>query len=135
MSAIYLASRFSRRVELLEYRTWLEGHGHTVVSRWLDNHEEVGIDNLDALTPEERFTHPEAQRFAVTDVEDVERADWLISFTGRGGSGGRHVEFGIAVARGIRLTNVGPLDHVFHNLPSVERFPDWDRFVAAQVQP
>ena len=39
--------------------------------------------------------------------------------------GGRHVEFGLAVADEKRIILVGPRENVFHFLPVVENFRDW----------
>jgi len=36
--------------------------------------------------------------------------------------GGRHVEFGLALAWGKRLMIVGPRENVFHCLPQVEQY-------------
>lgn len=74
----------------------------------------------------------EAQRreFAQHDWDDVMAADVVISFTEQprtaGGSrGGRHVEFGAALAAGKRCIVVGWRENVFHCLPQVEFFPTW----------
>lgn len=37
--------------------------------------------------------------------------------------GGRHVEFGVAVASCKRLVVIGPRENIFHHLPRVEVFP------------
>jgi len=86
----------------------------------------------------------QAVLFAQDDVDDVEGlldADVVVSFTSepRSGAtrGGRHVEFGIALAlrffgKGVpRLYIVGPLENVFHAPPEVDRrFDEWDGFLA-----
>ena len=66
---------------------------------------------------------------AAEDLEDVLRADCLVSFTEEPAAGvawaargGRHVEFGIALAMGKRLCVVGPRENIFHHLPRVEVF-------------
>ena len=45
--------------------------------------------------------------------------------------GGRHVEFGLALAAGKRLCIVGPRENIFHFLPRVEVFRSTDDLVGA----
>jgi hypothetical protein len=125
---VYLCSRYSRRDELLSVRGELQRLGHTVTSRWLDTEwnetEQEGQVYSSAAPPEYR------EQYAVTDVEDVLAADCLVAFTEQprsGGRGGRHVEYGIALATGKRLIVVGPRENLFHHHPSVEHFASmWD---------
>jgi len=114
--SIYLASKFRRCEEMAEYADELRELGYEVTSRWITQHGGPGLSLDDPRFPQ----------FALDDVEDVRRADTLISFTaGGGGRGGRHAEFGMGVAFGKRLILVGPVEHVFHTLPQVERVDLW----------
>ena len=45
--------------------------------------------------------------------------------------GGRHAEFGIALALGKRVIVIGPRENVFHALPAVERYESWAAFRAS----
>jgi hypothetical protein len=121
---IYLAARYSRREELCRYRESLRSLGYRVTSRWLDGGHELDERGLST-----EAGAVERARFAREDYLDVSCADILISFTemprSGNGRGGRHVEFGIALARGMRVLVVGPRENVFHCLPEVEVFPDW----------
>lgn len=45
--------------------------------------------------------------------------------------GGRHVEFGMALAWGLRLIVIGQRENVFHCLPQVERYDTWDDFLSS----
>ena len=124
MARIYLAGRYSRREELCEVRDYLTARDHQVVARWLDgNHQlvERGIST--------EAGDAERARFAREDWEDMAAADWVISFTesprAAPSRGGRHVEFGGALALRKRCIIVGPRENVFHHLPQVEWFPDW----------
>ncbi len=45
---IYLAARYSRRLELLTYREQLVGMGHEVTSSWLDT--EWGSETVGTLS-------------------------------------------------------------------------------------
>jgi hypothetical protein len=125
-SRIYLAARYSRRQELLDYALELQERGYEITSTWIDGHHETrpGID--DDATDVERAT------WAAEDVSDVRRADWLVSFTEQErGRGGRHVEFGMALAWGQRLVLIGAnREHVFHCLPDVLQFDTWVAFLA-----
>lgn len=128
---IYLAARYSRHPEMRGVRDVLEALGCEVTSRWIDMHggvltQSIGPGRLNA-DPER------ACPFAEADLDDLRLADTVISFTSAdgGGKGGRHVEFGVAVGLGKRLVLVGPREHVFHTLPSIEWHPDWAHLVQA----
>jgi hypothetical protein len=109
---IYIASRYDRRFEMLGVAATLMRAGHDVTSRWIEG----------------RGGDPELVA-ALEDLADVARADCLVSFTeepNRGvawaARGGRHVEFGVAVALQKRLCVVGPRENIFHHLPRVETY-------------
>ncbi|HLK90206.1 MAG TPA: hypothetical protein VKZ18_09950 [Polyangia bacterium] len=117
---IYIASRYDRRFEMLGVTAVLMRAGHVVTSRWIEG----------------RGDGPEVA--AAEDLEDVLRADCLVSFTEEPAAGvawsargGRHVEFGLAVAAGKRLCIVGPRENIFHFLPRVEVFRSTDDLVVA----
>lgn len=120
---VYLASRFSRIEELRGYKAELEAEGVTVTSRWLlGGHEWVGTDDDDIPVSE-------LARFAAEDLEDLEAADVLVCFTEppRSGParGGRHVEFGWALAQGKPIIVCGYRENVFYCLPAVTFVEDW----------
>ena len=122
--SIYLAARYSRREELCEYRSALRALGYQVTSRWLNGNHQIDDAGLSAETKQE-----ERVRFACEDWADLERADACINFTesprGTNSRGGRHVEFGGALALGKRCIVVGPRENVFHCLPNVEIYGTW----------
>ena len=72
------------------------------------------------------------------DWEDVSTADVVISFTepprSTANRGGRHVEFGIALARNARVIVVGYRENIFHWLPQVEFVKTWDNAVLAMMR-
>ena len=109
---IYLAAPFSASHQVeTGYAQDLIKWGHTVVSQW---HHNVPLEDLGQA--------------ARRDLEDILWADILILLTElRPGTnkGGRHVEFGFALARNKRVMVVGPRQHLFHYLPNVETFPTW----------
>ena len=117
---IYIASRYDRRFEMLGVTGVLMRAGHVVTSRWIEG----------------RGDGPEVA--AAEDLEDVLRADCLVSFTEEpavgvawSARGGRHVEFGLALAAGKRLCVVGPRENIFHFLPRVEVFRSTDDLISA----
>jgi hypothetical protein len=97
--------------------------GYTVTSRWIDMH---GGKYPSSFTPEILNSDPDyCGTLGRHDVEDVQAADVVISFTGGGGKGGRHVEFGIGLALDKEMIVVGPREHIFHTLPQVQHFDTW----------
>jgi hypothetical protein len=115
----YLAARYDRRVELCGYREQLLSIGATVTSRWLDFRKK----------PSWSF------RIARDDCEDLMAADSVIIFTEVPNTilatGGRHVEFGFALAHGKRMIIVGPRENVFHYLlPDSQIFATWNKAFA-----
>jgi hypothetical protein len=133
---VYLAAAFERQGELCGYRDDCRAAGLRVTSRWLD------LAGEEALNP---------GAAAETCVIDLLAADTLVSFTDPVGvypRGGRHVELGIALGITLvsaepltyfrhryRLVVVGPIEHVFHAWPDVERFDTWPAALAALGTP
>jgi len=119
---VYLASTYSRHLEMQEIRRFLSHFGIEVTSRWINGDHTLETDEL--------LGSAIAHRFAEEDLQDLQDADTIISFTGTGnrGRGGRHVEFGYALAIGKRLLIVGSLENVFHCLPVVEWFETIEQF-------
>lgn len=123
----YLASRYTRREELLQYAKVLQlQHSWVVTSRWLLGHHERDSTNLADL-----------QLWAEEDYEDVLSCDTLIAFTETDTTysrGGRHVEFGMALGYGKALIVIGPRENVFHNLPQVEHYDSFYQFERHLIQ-
>lgn len=141
----YFASRYSRNAELREYRDQITDAipGTVVTSRWIDCH---GGELAVSYTPDMLAADPEAcWKHGQADLEDLSDSTAIVSFTGPGGKGGRHVEHGIAIAYAdngpwlapnaaqYRLIVVGPREHIFHCHPATEVYPTWDAFLAAEV--
>lgn len=145
---IYLAARYSRREELAAHRTELEALGHTVQARWLNGEHQLADDGTpigetgaalvegtlrsgEMLSEHERSERAATlrARFALDDWEDVNAAECVISFTepprSKPNRGGRHVEYGIALANKARVIVVGHRENIFHWLPQVEFFENW----------
>lgn len=129
----YFASRYSRHPELRGYRGELLAAlpGATVTSRWIDCHD----DELESsFSPEALNANPSGcWKYGAHDIEDLEASDTLVSFTGPGGKGGRHIEHGYAMALGRRIVIVGAREHIFHCSPDAEVYETWADFLAAEV--
>jgi hypothetical protein len=122
---VYLAARYSRHPEMQGYRSELEAMGFEVTSRWINGDHQVPEDVQAEARQAERV------RFATEDVEDLMAAEIVIAFAEKPRTtttrGGRHVEFGIALATGKRIISVGWRENVFYCLPQVEHCPGgWD---------
>ena len=107
---VYLAALFSRRAEM-------ETYANKITARWVYGGE-------DGLSRTE---------IALMDIEDVDKADAIISFTHPRGTmttgGGRHVEFGYALAKGKKLIVIGAYENVFHHMPNVQIYSDLDSWL------
>lgn len=121
---IYLASRYSRHPEMRQIRDRLVGLGHEVTSRWIDLHD--GRQESSATPERLNATPGYGAESAQADFEDIEKCDMVLSFTGQGGQGGRHVEFGLGLALLKINVLVGPREHVFHSLPSVDVYATFE---------
>jgi len=121
----YLASRYSRGPELRGYRDELRALGHEVTSRWLD-----GYDCTPGLSPEDHTK--ERARFAQDDLDDLSLADVVVCFTEsrqeNPGRGGRHVEYGVALAWDKTIVVIGPRENVFHCLSHVTHYETWEAY-------
>lgn len=141
----YLAARYSRREELCVYKAALEERGHEVPARWLlGEHQVHGVEAARAVEGDGPVPAEQAVLFANDDIEDILAADVLVAFTEppRSGAsrGGRHVELGIglglrtsgSMSSGPTLLTVGPLENVFHALPTIDgRFNDFTELLDA----
>jgi nucleoside 2-deoxyribosyltransferase len=114
MSSVYLSARFGRKHELQRYAEELGRLGIEVTSRWLSS-----------PTPE--LTDEAWLHLAATDKADVERAEALVLFAepDRDGGGGRHVEFGMALALGKRVIVLGAVENLFQRLREVAVVANW----------
>lgn len=130
---IYLASRYSRFREMQGYRDQLEAIGHIVTSRWIHGDHQIDDAGLSLQAKE-----AERIRFAQEDRDDLLSADCVISFTeaprSSNSRGGRHVEYGMALALGRRAIVVGHRENVFHCLPEVEFYEGWPSALGAISQ-
>jgi hypothetical protein len=136
----YLASRYKRREELCKYREELLELGHTVEARWLDGSHQIsdkgtpigdgGEAMVEATGGHGKEGEKLMEKFARDDIEDVCFADAVINFTepprSEANRGGRHVEYGIALALKKRLIIVGYRENLFHWVPFAEFYQTWE---------
>lgn len=125
---IYLASRYSRHPEMRAVRDDLKAIGHEVTSRWIEGDHEM----LEGVSTQAHDL--ERIRYAEEDSDDLRAADCVIAFTEEPRTtatrGGRHVEFGMALALGKQIIAVGYRENVFYCLPDVEFYPSWQEALA-----
>lgn len=140
---IYLASRYSRRLELCGYRSELEKLGHRVTSRWLDGNHQISdtgwpIDDNGKNVVESSLAAGEkatamVERFCREDIDDVVKSQLLIHFTEEprkfATRGGRWVEMGIAIALRKAVCVIGPNENIFCYHQAVACFMDWETFI------
>ena len=118
---IYIAANFSGRKVLHKTATKLERAGHRITSRWITEGNNRRYKNW----------HTRATAAALRDKADVERAELMILDTlNKTRRGGREVEFGIALQKGIPCWLVGQRRNIFHEF-ATKRFSSWKECVKA----
>lgn len=146
---IYLAARYSRRLELCGYREQLRSIGHTVDAVWLNGEHQIsdhgtpiGESGEALVEGDDGSTTGRAaalrQKFAREDYRDVIMSDLLIAFTepprSNASRGGRHVELGIALGTMKRVWIVGPRENIFCWLEDVRQFDTFDDAIKALAE-
>lgn len=120
---IYLAAPFGEYLKVQAYADDLRHRGHAITSRWHSDHVSIWLKDP---SKQAGYLGP-----ATEDLHDLREADTLISFTEPEGtgytSGGRHVEFGYAMARGHDLFVLGPVENIFMNFAQV--CSTWEQLV------
>lgn len=105
---VYIAASYPRRAEAQGVMALLELSGVAVTSWWLREETKEGYD-------QENMDHMAGA--AARDIADVIEADTIICLTDgkvQLSMGGRHSEFGIALAMGKTCIIVGPREQVMH---------------------
>lgn len=124
---IYIAARYGRLKEMQNVKSFLQGRGHTVTSRWLDGLHTAPDGITDTVRRKLRTV------WALEDIADIRISDAIIEFTEIPKSicsrGGRHVEFGIALQKNLKLFIVGPAENIFHEMPRVIKFNGYPEFM------
>lgn len=125
---VYLAAPYAAREAIRPRAEELTRIGFKVTASWLGETHEIHGGTTGAATD-----LPDAQVavHAATDLRDIDGSDLLVAFTAKalgtdGGSGGRHVETGYAIAKGMPVLVVGEPENVFHRYPrACSVVPNW----------
>jgi nucleoside 2-deoxyribosyltransferase len=109
---VYIAAPYPERAAAQQVMHRLNDSGIEVTSTWL-----VQEDKLE-------------DQYARLDLADVARADVLVALNLPGyenaGTGGRHIEFGYALALGKLIVLVGARSNIFHHLSDVRQVDEAD---------
>lgn len=136
----YFAGTYPRRAELDGYaKRFVNAQLGFVTSTWLNTPQEGPDSGFSAGQLDTPEASAIAWKYAEQDLYDAGRADAIVSFTGSGGRGGRHVEHGFVMGialtlRPMRIIVVGPREHVFHCHPDTEVYADFDEFMAHEMR-
>ena len=118
---IYLAASFPRLMEMREKGLELEEMGGKISSRWIKRDPDMEDDKLSL---------EESILVALEDWVDLFNSDLVVMFTEvpSKSKGGRHTEYGMALALGKKIAIVGPRENIFQRLPITDHFSDWSLF-------
>ena len=126
----YFAAQFARLEELRGYCAQTRALANMrITSHWLDQDPASGYAG----------GSDEAGRgFAARDLEDIGEADGFLFFAEDPAigipRGGRHVEFGYALALGKTIEVIGPRENVFHLLEDVKHFLTFDAWLQGKIE-
>lgn len=125
----YFAGQFSRLTEIVNYAAEARAAGLGVTSRWLSQNPASGYAG---------GSDEAGREFARRDLEDIAAVDGFLFFAEDPAAGvprgGRHVEFGVAIATSKIMEVVGPMENVFHLLENVKHFPTFDAWLQSKVK-
>jgi hypothetical protein len=114
-----------------QYAKELREVGYVVDCRWLQGLHQLHPNAKEVEQCGDNIPM-EAQPFAQDDVEDLTASDAIVFFSeppeAYSKRGGRHVEFGIAIALNKILIVIGIRENIFHCLPQVKQYQTWEEF-------
>ena len=123
----YFAAQFNRLTDIAQYAERARDAGLTVNSRWLTQAAGLGYSG---------GSEGAGAMFAARDLEDIKTADGLLFFAEDPvigiPRGGRHVEFGVALALGKKIEVCGPKENVFHLLPNITHYKTFEGWLEAK---
>jgi hypothetical protein len=145
MISVYLSARLARRDELKNLREDLLAAGIECTSRWLDGEptdlaDIADMDRSDVLRADVlvTFTDPPSTEVCGLVIADQHGGSHIVAITPGTVSrfewahrGGRHVEFGMALAAGKVCIVVGPRENFAHHSRDVRVCADWDECLGA----
>lgn len=114
MLGIYLSSQYSQKEHTRKFAGKLTTIPQVLItSRWI-------METHDPQMTMDQLSEQELVRTAIDDFQDVMNSDVMVFYsqdpltcTPRGG---RHVEFGIALATNCLICVIGPKENIFHYL-------------------
>lgn len=121
---IYIAGQYARKLEFREYAQEAEKLGIKVGADWLMEDEDPKSKLNES--PDEKLV-----RYSQKDYWDIGACDIFVFFAedqeNQPPRGGRHVEFGIAMALGKPVVVIGEHENIFHYCPGfhIEHHPNW----------
>lgn len=115
---VYFASQSVTKDILREEKRYLESQGYVVQARWLDS----------PANDWRTMPKAEIQMWIDMDLADVRDADalvfWSMPHQHGWGAGGRHVEYGYALALNKPIVIVGQRENLFHHHSFTDLVPD-----------
>lgn len=103
-----------------------ERNGFPVTSTWFEEPHGPTIQLKDVGARQ-------LQEYALRDLAELRAADMLVFFSENDQThnrrGGRHVEFGYALALGKPIAVIGPIENIFHHVPHVRRYSSINEFL------
>jgi hypothetical protein len=127
---LYLAARYSSKDTMRKFAEELERRGVEITSRWLQEEfsSDTKLTDLDSV---------DWMPYAKIDIEDIRRSTAMLFFAedpdNQPPRGGRHVEFGFAIALGITIFVAGGKENLFHYLPEVKHYRTFSEFVRKEI--
>jgi len=122
---LYLAARYQLKEDIAEHAAELQSMGYRVTSTWMSEPHDGNISMKDV--DEETLAE-----YAARDLLEIDEADLFVFFSEDPETptkrGGRHVEFGYALAKGKEIVAIGPRENIFHYLEAIARFHSWRQF-------
>lgn len=119
---IYIAAMYSLKDQMREYRDRLRADGHEIVSTWMD-------ETHDATSCLADISPNLLAQYARNDLKEIAACDVILFFseepTVPTRRGGRHVEFGYALAWKKKIVVCGPQENIFHLLPQIQFVEDF----------
>jgi len=115
MNRIYLAACFEQQAEVRDKAIELEKLGFICTSSW--RFEDGNIPPTSA----------HLDKCAKQDLTDLRNANYFVCLTSQASQrGGKHVEFGYALALDIPCLLVGRRENIFHSLTRVDFVETWN---------
>lgn len=119
MISVYIAAPYPCREEATTLAARLAAYGVTCTARWITDGASAELND----------------EWARNDLADVLAADCLIAINTPAwsdkGSGGRHVEYGYALAHQKPIILYGQRTHIFHHLSTVVRVDSFQELLGA----